>query len=237
MGFGKKLGTCVGTVIGATIRIGTDIVGDVTKNDHIKDIGESAMRGTVRTWERLGQVADGVGGLAVGVATGDGRKASAGVSEAGGAVVDTIKGIASGIGGVVVDGVCVINGLATGNKGAAREASVRLIKTAATVVLVVGPPTMLDDFDFVDEVGIEVPDMIVDTNNVPGEMDGLENVHYVEGGFVHGYSRADGTFVGRYWRGDQDPGLDVPDVPGGYLQSNPNETTLDNLDPTRRISS
>ncbi|MBB6177317.1 hypothetical protein HNQ82_002150 [Anoxybacillus tengchongensis] len=59
----------------------------------------------------------------------------------------------------------------------------------------------------------------------------VDNLHFVKPHYVDSYVRKDGTVVQGYWRdGDGDTSINrMTEQGGGYLRSNPDHTTLNNL--------
>ena len=82
-----------------------------------------------------------------------------------------------------------------------------------------------------DSPGTELLPQEPGTGESPGNDD--PGTHHVKPHWVEGYTRADGTYVGGYWRdGDGDTSVDLDeDEGGGYIRSNPDGDPTNNLKP------
>jgi hypothetical protein len=220
MGFGKNLGNGLGKLVGGVVRLGTDTVADLTGSSFIREVGEAAEQTTIATGNLAGQAADGVGGVARGIASGNDKMTDQGFKEAFDSVGTVAKGIAAGVGSVVKDGATVVTGLKSGDTVAAGAAARNLAKVAAVSVLAVG---ILDVFDVIDFV----PD--TDVAELGGDVELTEpnaietGAQFVDPHEVSDYVRSDGTEVEGYWRdGDGNTNIDrTIEQGGGYFRHNP----------------
>lgn len=237
MAFGRDLGKGAGKLVGGLVKLGTDKVADVTDSRFIREVGEAAERATIRTGELAGRAADGIGGTVRGVVSGDSQMAKDGLKETGSAAMDTLTGVALGIGTVANDGATVFKCIKSGHTATAGAAARNIAKVAVVSVLAVGVLDVLDVVDIgsegIAEGEVENGDSVAATNEVDPSV-GEPNIHFVEPHEVSSYVRADGTQVAGYWRdgdGDSDVDLSAEDG-GGYHRSDPDGITGNNLRPS-----
>jgi len=231
MGFFKDLGEIAGGIVGGVVGGVTMGIGEIIESEFVKEIGESVATVSVNAGKTVGQAADGVAGVAVGIISDDSKMVEDGFSEIGDSATRTITGVCNGVGHIVESGVETIEGIVDGDEEKIVNGAKKLVKVAAVSALAVGVGDYVgiigDDMDGVD---YSAHDFDTDGIDVDVDGDGMVDVHDVDPHYVSGHFR-DGEYVEGYWRdGDGDTSVDLNKAQGGgYLRSNPDGIKHNNL--------
>jgi len=230
-GVGKYSGKAAGFVIGGTV----NVVGDITGIKFLNEVGDGVKSASEFAGDTLGQAADGVWNTASGFIQNDEDKKDRGLSDMGGSVSRTAKGVYQTAKHTYVNGKDVYTGFKTDDDSLIKSGFSGIAKTVAIGVLAVGAIDLVDgaDSDTTDKTQMadggneSTPVNQPVQSEVAASTTGEPGTHHVDAHWVDGYSRADGTYVEGYWRdGDGNTAVDQTE---GYVRSNPDGTTENNL--------
>jgi len=202
-GLGNIAGDVVGGVLGGTVRV----VGEITGSKFIKEIGDGVENATKFAGKTVGEISSGVWDVGAGIIKQNEKQLNEGLSDIGGAVSSTAKGVGHMVVNVVDNGTDVVKGIANSDSDLIKSGAKGLIFTAAVGVIAVGIIDVVGGPDVAQAESIEA---LPETN-----------VHHVDPHYVEGYTRADDTFVEGYMRDGSDG--------NGYLRSNPDGIIGNNL--------
>lgn len=222
--FGGLLGSLVGGVIGGPIKF----IGEVTDVKLIEEIGDGVINSTKFTGETVGQVVGGSVNAIRGVVTDDRTLIDEGLGDLGDAGSRTLTGVVNTAKHAVENGGNVIIGIMDNDIEQVKQGASGLVKTAAVGALAVGVIDIAGDIGIDADTGTDVASS--DTISSDDAINDAE-LHHVNPHYVEGYDRADGTHVEGYWRdGDGNTSVNLSEEQGGgYMQSNPDNQTENNL--------
>ncbi|WP_050615161.1 hypothetical protein [Bacillus testis] len=221
---GKGLGGLAGIVIGSPIKF----IGEVTEIKMLENIGNGVKHSSKFAGEALGTFTDGALGTVSGLINDDPSKRDQGLSEMGTAVGQTAKGVYNSAKNVLKNSGDIIVGAIEGDMDSVKKGAAGIVTTVAVGALAVG---VIDIVDGVDVSDVDVAETDATDYNVAQAsvletgVVGVEDInpnpdtHHVDSHYVQAYDRSDGTHVDGYWRGGDT----------GYEQTNPDNTTLNNL--------
>lgn len=229
----------VGAIVEGTAKITGEAIGGVcnvvaeaTGAETIKQVGNLAKNSTHQTGKILNNLSVGLGQTTEGFIEDNPAMRDQGLSQMGNTVVATAKGIGTGLavtGQKVYElGDAVINDDMDRAKVALKE--VAIIGGAA--ILSVGILEVTGVTDFVPN-DADQSSLALNTAS-SAEISSVEvnpDVHHVDPHYVNGYTTAEDTQVNGYWRdGDGDTSVNVSkEDGGGYMQTNPDGTVLNNF--------
>ena len=231
-GVGKYSGKAAGFVIGGAV----NVVGDITGIKFLNEVGDGVKSASEFAGDTLGQAADGAWNTASGFIQNDEDKKNRGLSDMGDSVSRTAKGVYQTAKHTYGNGKDVYTGFKMNDDALIKNGISGIAKTVAIGALAVGAIDMVDGVDVGDPTDknqmadggsestpVNQPaqsEVAASTTENPG-------IHDVDAHWVEGYYRADGTFVEGYWRdGDGNTAVDQTE---GYIRSNPDGTTGNNL--------
>lgn len=228
MSNGKDVGGFLGSLVGGVIGGPIKFIGEVTDMKLIEEIGDGVINSTRFTGETVGQVLGGSVNAIRGVVTDDPTLIDDGLEDLGDAGSRTLTGVVCAAKNIVANGGNVITGIVDNDIDQVKEGASGLVKTAAVGALAVGI------IDIVGDVGLDADTdtdvATIETNSSEVATNDAE-LHHVTPHYVEDYDRADGTHVEGYWRdGDGNTNTDLSEEQGGgYMQSNPDNQTENNL--------
>lgn len=206
MGFIKDLGSFAGKLAGGVVGGTVELVGEVTKSNFIKEVGQGVYKASSKSGELLGRMAEGTVDTVVGAISNDTKLANKGKKQFVDAASDTIKGTIYGTVNVVKKGIDTTSAILDGDKEKTVECVkdiVKIVAIGALSISVIEAIDCLDVIDFDDDIDSDFDDI---SNENP-------NLHHVT---PHFRTYADGS---QTWvDGDGDPSVDTGT---GWVQHNP----------------
>lgn len=205
MGVIKALGSFAGKLAGGVVGGTVELVGEVTKSNFIKEIGQGVYKASSKSGELLGRMAEGTVDTVVGTISDNTKLANKGKKQFVDAASDTIKGTIYGTVNVVKKGIDTTSAILDGDKEKTVECVKDIVKIVAVGALSISVIETIDylDIDFTDYIDSDFDDI---SNENP-------NLHYVT---PHFRTYADG---GQTWvDGDGNPSVDTG---SGWVQHNP----------------
>lgn len=208
-----------------------DVVADATGAESIKQVGNIAKNSTHQTGRILNNLSIGIGQTTEGLIEDNPAMLDQGLSQMGNTVVDTAKGIGTGL---AVTGQKVYQlGDAVINDDMERA------KSALKEVAIIGGAAMLS-IGILEVAGVtNIVPSDIDTSGFNPEVASVEtvgdsinpNTHHVDPHYVSEYTTASGNHVDGYWRdGDGDTSMNLSkEDGGGYMQTNPDEIITNNF--------
>src|SRR6185437_13151913 len=128
MSFLKGLGSLVGDVVGGVVGGTVNVIGEVTNNEFIKEIGDGVKKASSFAGDKLGEAASGTWDVATGIITQNEEKLEHGLNDMGKAIGDTAKAAGHTICNFVENGSNVVGGLVDGDTERLKDGSKGLIK-------------------------------------------------------------------------------------------------------------
>ncbi|MBM7661652.1 hypothetical protein JOC85_002455 [Bacillus mesophilus] len=242
MGFLRDLGKFSGQAVGFVVGGAVNVVGDVTGNKFIKEVGDGVKKASEFAGDTLGQVADGTWNTASGMIQNDDKKIDKGLGDIGNSVSRTAKGVYQTAKGTYHSGKDVYEGFKYNDDEKIKSGASNIAKTVAIGVLAVGVVDFVDGPESGDPTN-NSPNMAEGNNNAqqiqsqaqtgttaPIESSDQPGVNHVKPHWVDSHWR-DGQYIEGYWRdGDGNTAVNVTEEQGGgYLRSNPDGSLHNNL--------
>lgn len=197
--FFTSTGQGAGFVLGGAIKV----VGHTTDSKFIKEVGQGVENSMAYTGLVLGNVADGVVDVGIGIACHDERKIGQGFSNLGNTAVDVGSQVVNTVATVTKEGVNTVGCIIDGDLDGAKESAKHLGKVAVVSTLAVGIVDVVDGIDGT-EIQTDNPQYLTTDN---------PNTHYVE---PHERVLPDGRVIWVDGDGDTSVNRDT-----GWFQTNP----------------
>lgn len=203
MSFLKELftgaGQGAGFVLGGTIKV----IGQVTDSKFIQEVGQGVESSMAYTGAVLGNVADGVADVGIGIACKDGNKIEQGFNNLGETAVDVGSQVVNTVATVAKESVNTVGCIVDGDLDGAKESVKHLGKVAVVSTLAIG---IVDVVDSIEEAEMQTDNPQYLTIDNP-------NTHYVE---PHERVLHDGRVIWVDGDGDTSVHRDT-----GWFQTNP----------------
>lgn len=142
-GLGNAAGEITGLVLGGTVRVAGELAGST----FIKEIGDGVENASRFAGSKAGELASGTWDMAAGIVKQDEAQLHEGLSDVGGALSDTAKGVGHLIVNVAENGANVVKGIARDDKDMLKDGARGLIYTAAVGAIAVGVVDAVDGPD------------------------------------------------------------------------------------------
>lgn len=203
MSFLKDFFTSTGQGAGFVLGSAIQAVGHAIDSKFIKEVGQGVESSMTYTGVILGNVADGVVDVGVGIAYHDERKIEQGFSNLGNTAVDVGSQMVNTVATVAKEGINTVGCIIDGDLDGAKESAKHLGKVAVVSALAIG---IVDVVDGIDDTEMQADNPQYLTMDNP-------NTHYVE---PHERVLSDGRVIWVDGDGDTSVHRDT-----GWFQTNP----------------
>ncbi|UPK43065.1 MULTISPECIES: hypothetical protein [Paenibacillus] len=160
MGFLKELGQFAGEVTGKVLGGTVRVAGELTGSPFIKEIGNGVEKATINTGKTVGQLASGTYDMASGVIRKDSTALDTGLTDIGGAVSNTAKGVVISAKYVYKGGKDVVVGMKEEDMERVKLGAKHLVAAAAVTTLAVGLVEVVDGVDSMDSAAESIDNTI-----------------------------------------------------------------------------